>query len=165
MTRRLRHPVYVLCLAAMWMVLNERLSLGDFLIGYALGAVIVYVHRDFWPYRVRLRKPRTLAHLVGVFAMEVVKANLQVARIVLRRRIAVRPAFIALPLRLTDDLTITALANMITLTPGTLSVDVAEDRSALYVHCLSTDDVDAVRAQIIHDFERPLAETVRCSPL
>ena len=77
----------------------------------------------------------------------------------------IRPALIVVPLALTDDLQITLLANMITLTPGTLTLDVAPDRSALYVHCLAASDPDAVRAQIAETFEQPLIQGVACSPL
>jgi multicomponent K+:H+ antiporter subunit E len=161
----LRHPVYCGVLALTWMVLNESFTLGDLVVGYGLGLLILLVHRDFWTERVRVVRPGTALRLVAVFGWEIVKANLQVARIVLAPRIAVQPAFIALPLRLRNDLTITMLANMITLTPGTLSVDVADDRSALYVHCLSAADVESVREQILRDFEQPLTEIVQVTPL
>jgi len=160
-----RHPIYNAVLALVWMALNDGFTIGDFLIGYVLGFLILHVHQAFWNERVQIVRPGAALRLLAVFLWEVVKANVQVARIVLDPRIPITPAFIALPLTLKDDFTITTLANMITLTPGTLSVDVADDRSALYVHCLSTDDVEAVREQILRDFERPLNEAIRCSPL
>ncbi len=161
----MRYPAYNAVLALVWMALNHGFTIGDFLIGYTLGMLILYVHQAFWSERVRIVRPGTALRLMGVFLWEVVKANVQVARIVLDPRVPITPAFIAIPLTLKDDFTITTLANMITLTPGTLTVDIAKDRSALYVHCLSTDDVEAVRAQIKRDFERPLDEAIRCSPL
>lgn len=161
----LRHPVYTGFLAITWMVLQERFTPADFLIGYLLGALIVYVCRSFWVERVLVRRPFAAVRLAGVFLREVVKANLDVAWLVVQPRLDVKPAFFVLPLDLEDDLQITALANMITLTPGTLTAEVAPDRSALYVHCLSTDDVDKVREQIKRQFERPLLESIRCSPL
>ena len=165
MKRWLRHPLYTAVLAIIWMVLQERLTLGDFLVGYLVGGIVVWVCRDFWTVRVTIRRPAVFVALILDFLREVVKANLQVAWIVIRPRPDVRPAFIAIPLDLTDDFAITALANMITLTPGTLSVDLADDRSALWVHCLSTDDVDAVREQIKRQFEQPLQKAIACSPL
>jgi multisubunit Na+/H+ antiporter MnhE subunit len=164
-TRWLRHPIYTAVLALTWMVLHERFTPADFLIGYVVAAVIVYVHRDFWTERVRVRRLGTAVRLAAAFLREVVIANVQVAWIVVQPRLRIRPAFIVLPLALDDDLLITALGNMITLTPGTLTVDVAPDRSALYVHCLSAADVEAVRAQIKRQFEGPLKEAIRCSPL
>jgi multicomponent K+:H+ antiporter subunit E len=165
MKRWLPHPLYTAGLAAAWMILQEHLTVADFLVGYAVGAIIVYICRNFWAEHVHVRQPLGTLHLAWVFIREIILANLQVARIVLQPRLRLRPAFIVLPLVLRDDFKITALANMITLTPGTLTVDVAPDRSALYVHCLSADDVDAVRAQIKEQFEEPLTRIIECSPL
>jgi multicomponent K+:H+ antiporter subunit E len=163
--RWLRHPVYATILALAWMVLQERLTLGDFVMGYALATLIIYLCRYFWTEKVWVRRPGMALRLALTFAREIVVANLQVAWIVIQPRIEITPAFLVLPLKLRDDLLITTLGNMITLTPGTLTVDVAPDRSGLFVHCLSAPDVDAVRRQIKQQFEAPLAESIACSPL
>ena len=160
----LRHPRYAAVLAVMWMVLQRRLMLVDLLIGYVVGLVVAWVCRDFWTERVRIRRPADMLRLLLEFLREVVVANLQVAWIIVQPKLPIRPAFIALPLELRDDLQITALASIITLTPGTLTIDVAPDRSALYVHCLVAPDPDAVRAQIKRVFEQPLVAGMTCSP-
>jgi multisubunit Na+/H+ antiporter MnhE subunit len=160
-----RHPVYTSVLAFSWMILQGRLALTDLVIGYAVGLVVVWLCYDFWAERVTIRKAGTMLRLAAVFVKEMILANLHVAWIIVQPKMPIRPAFIVLPLALRDDLQIAALANMITLTPGTLTIDVAPDRSALYVHCLDASDADAVRAQIKRQFEAPLAEGVQCSPL
>ena len=71
---------------------------------------------------------------------------------------ALRPAIIAYPLTVKSDAEITLLANMITLTPGTLSIDVAEDRSVIYVHVLQLGDREALVAGIANGFERRIRE-------
>lgn len=161
----MRHPVYAAVLAVMWMILQRRLDLVDFLIGYLVALLVVWLCRDFWTERVTVRNATALLRLLATFLRELIVANLQVASIIVRPTMPIRPAFLVLPLALRDDLQITILANMITLTPGTLTVDVAPDRSALWVHCLAAEDVDAVRAQIKRQFEAPLAEGIACSPL
>jgi multisubunit Na+/H+ antiporter MnhE subunit len=161
----MRHPIYAGVLAVMWAILQRRLDVADLALGYGVGLAIVWLCRDFWTERVTIRHAGTMLRLLGDFSREVVRANLQVAWIIVRPSMPIRPAFIVLPLALRDDLQITALASMITLTPGTLTIDVAPDRSALYVHCLAAPDPDAVRAQITRLFERPLARGVTCSPL
>jgi multisubunit Na+/H+ antiporter MnhE subunit len=165
MKRLLPHPRYTAGLAVAWMVLQERFTFADFIVGYVLAAMVVYMCRNFWADRIWVKQPLGALRLALVFMREIAMANLQVAAIVLRPRMRVQPVFIKLPLKLRDDFKITALANMITLTPGTLTVDVAEDRSALYVHCLSAADADAVRRQIKESFEKPLEKVVECSPL
>ncbi len=163
--RLFRHPLYALVLAIAWMMLQGRASVGDFVVGYAVATLVVWLCRHFWSERVTVRRPVVLLRLAATFLRELLLANLHVAWIIVQPRLPIQPAFIVVPLALRDDLAITALANMITLTPGTLTVDVAPDRSALWVHCLSVADADAVRAQIKRDFERPLVEGITCSPL
>jgi multicomponent Na+:H+ antiporter subunit E len=72
-----------------------------------------------------------------------------------------RPGVVAVPLDARTDAEITLLANLITLTPGTLSLDVSADRSFLYVHAMYVDDVNDVKRQIKDGFERRLLEVMR----
>lgn len=160
-----RHPVYASVLALAWMMLQERATVATVLVGYGVATLVIWICRDFWSERVRVRRPLVMLRLAATFLRELVVANLQVAWIILQPGLPIRPAFIVVPLALRDDLAITALANMITLTPGTLTVDVAPDRSALWVHCLSARDADAVREQIKRQFETPLQDGITCSPL
>lgn len=160
----MRHPLYAGVLAAMWAIMQHRLDVADLLVGYLVALAVVWVCRDFWTERVTIRSAGSLLRLLAVFVKELIVANLQVAWIVIHPRLPIRPALIELPLALRDDLQITGLATLITLTPGTVTVDVAPDRSALHVHCLVTDDADAVRAQIKRQFEQPIQKGIACSP-
>jgi multicomponent Na+:H+ antiporter subunit E len=69
-----------------------------------------------------------------------------------------RPGVVAVPLELQTDAAITLLANLITLTPGTLSLDVSADRRVLYVHTMYLDDVEQFRREIKEGFERRVIE-------
>jgi multicomponent Na+:H+ antiporter subunit E len=71
------------------------------------------------------------------------------------------PAIIAFPLSVSRDVEITILANLITLTPGTLSVDVSADRKWLYVHALDCKDPEALKQSIADGFERRVIEAFR----
>lgn len=156
------HPVFAAVLAAVWCLLERSFTWPTFVVGYALAAGTLWLTSAFWPWRVRLRRPGVLLRLLGTFALSVVAANLRVAWLALAPGRATRPARLTVPLALDHELAITALAWMITLTPGTLSVDLAPERDRLYVHCLDTDDPDAVVAQIKRQFEGPLKEVLRC---
>ena len=95
------------------------------------------------------------------FARELLLANLRVAWLVLRPRGRLRPAIVALPLDVQSDLAIQLLAATITLTPGTLSLDVASDRRTLYVHVVDLGpggDVDAFVRATKATFERRIKE-------
>jgi len=68
---------------------------------------------------------------------------------------------VAVPLDARSDMEITLLANLITLTPGTLSLDVSDDRSVLYVHGMFVEDAQLMREQIKNGFERRVLELLR----
>jgi multicomponent Na+:H+ antiporter subunit E len=72
-----------------------------------------------------------------------------------------KPGIFAFPLTVNRDFEITLLANMITLTPGTLSVDVSDDRGTLYVHALDCSDPEATKRDIANGFERKILEAFR----
>ncbi len=91
-------------------------------------------------------------------AKELLLANLHVARAILAPNARLKPLIVAVPLSLTRDLDITFLANLITLTPGTLSLDVSEDRKVLWVHALHAEEPDALRREIKDGFERRIQE-------
>jgi multicomponent Na+:H+ antiporter subunit D len=97
------------------------------------------------------------------FLWELIIANLRVARDVLTPQDYMKPRVIAIPLDARTDAEITALAYVISLTPGTLSLDVSTDRRTLFIHALYAPDADAVRREIKQGFERRLLELMRGS--
>jgi multicomponent Na+:H+ antiporter subunit E len=96
--------------------------------------------------------------LAGFFLWELVLANLRVAFDVLTPRHRMRPGIIAVPLAARSDLEITLFANLISLTPGSLSLDVSDDRRVLYVHATYLEDAEALRARVKRAFERRVVE-------
>lgn len=92
------------------------------------------------------------------FIYEVVRANVQVAVLVFTNQKKITPAIIEYPLKVQKDYQILALSSMITLTPGTLSLAVSDDRKSLYVYVLQTADPDQTIAEIRNGFERRLLE-------
>ena len=105
-----------------------------------------------------MMRPYRILKLLAVFLGEFAVSVFRVSRLVLSPRMHFTPAAFRYPLALTSDRQITLLANMITLTPGTLTVDVTEDRSALIVHAIDCPDVDAACADIRDGFERLIRE-------
>ncbi len=101
---------------------------------------------------------RPVPRLIGVMLYDIVRCNLQVARLVLGPRTALHPGWIWIPLDLTNIHGITALASLITLTPGTVSAELSDDRRYLLVHVLDLRDPDAEVAQIKSRYEAPLKE-------
>ena len=99
--------------------------------------------------------------LLLLFLRELIVSALKVAWLVVQPRLNIRPAIIAYPLTVTTDLQIALLANMITLTPGTLSVDVSADRKTLYVHAIDMESKEDLIGSIAAGFERKILEVLR----
>ena len=87
--------------------------------------------------------------------------NVRVAIDVLSPTASLRPGIISIPLDVQTDEEIMLLVNLIMLTPGTLALDVSSDRRELFLHVMSADDPDAVRAQIKNGFERRVLGVMR----
>lgn len=91
---------------------------------------------------------------------ELVISTLKVAKVTISPKLSIRPGVIALPIPGDTDLEITVLANLITLTPGTLSLDVSPDKKVLYVHSIDIADPDALRDEIKYKLERRVRKLV-----
>lgn len=158
----LPHPLLTPVLAVIWLLLNNSVAPGQVLLGLLLGWTIPRFTLGFWPERVRIRHPALLLRFVGIFLHDVLIANLAVARLICAGPHRLRPAFVIVPLDITDDLAISLLANTICLTPGTVSARLSADRRQLLVHALDCPDPAALVATIKTRFEAPLKEILEC---
>ena len=139
-----------------WVAVTGSLTAANLLLGLVLAIVATWLLRRTFTLPPFWRRTWAIVSLTLLFLRELLMSAIRVAAIVLKPdvRSAIRPAIIAFPLSVTSDAEITLLANLITLTPGTLSVDVADDRSVLYVHVLDLADRDALIAEIANGFEK-----------
>jgi multicomponent Na+:H+ antiporter subunit E len=136
-------------LALIWVSLSGHFTAINLLIGFVLGYLILaYALRDLPAFANYGGKVPRFVRFVGFFIKELVKSNLRVAHDVLTPAHHMRPAVIAFPLIAQSDGEITILANLISLTPGTLSLDVSSDRKVLYIHVMYFDDEAEVHASI-----------------
>ncbi|QYO77905.1 Na+/H+ antiporter subunit E [Devosia salina] len=150
----------VVILALIWAGISGNFTGLNLVFGGLIGGVAVLVLREALASPRTLRRVRRVVSLTLLFVYELMVSAVRVAIVVVRPDIskAVRPAIIAFPLTVKSDAEITLLANMITLTPGTLSVDVSADKSVLYVHALHMDDRKAMIADIASGFEKKVSE-------
>jgi multicomponent Na+:H+ antiporter subunit E len=99
--------------------------------------------------------------LLGLLVFEIVLSAVRVAWLVVRPGAPLRPGIIAYPLTLTTEAQITLLANMITLTPGTLSLDVSADRKTLYIHSIDLESREKLIGSIAAGFETKVVQVLR----
>jgi multicomponent Na+:H+ antiporter subunit E len=92
------------------------------------------------------------------YIKEILISNITVARDVLFFNNHLKPGFILLPIDTLNERQILILSNIITMTPGTLAMDVADDQKNLFLHSLYVEDADQLRQQLIEDYVTPIRE-------
>ena len=144
-----------LLLAVVWAMLTGTFTLASLLTGFVLGFAALWIISPL------LEAPggyfmRTIywGRLVVMFHYELVVSSIDVLWDVVTPRHRSRPAIIDMPLDVRSDAGILLVTNLISLTPGTLSIDVSADRSTLRVHAMFGEDPDAVRRQLKGGMER-----------
>jgi multicomponent Na+:H+ antiporter subunit E len=150
-----------LLLGLTWAAMTGEISEGSILTGLALGYVILYFLQDLLGLSLKTLKILPLARLVAYFLRDLVAATLRVAYDVVTPKHRMRPGVIALPLEAKTDEEITLLAGLISLTPGTLALEVSPDRRNLFIHVMYLEDPDAVRREIKEGLERRMLEVMR----
>lgn len=159
--RLLPSPLTSAALLLAWLMLNESVAPGQWLLGAMLGLVIPWLLAPLRPTHAALRSWPALLRLVGVVLWDIVRSNLEVARRVLGRDAAIQPRFVWVPIDLRDPLAIVLLGGIVTTTPGTISAELSDDRRWLLVHALHAPDeaaAAAIATDIKRRYEAPLAE-------
>ena len=155
------HVWGVVVLPLVWMALTGDFSPANFLIGFLVSSLALWISNPgagSAPAVVYLRRVWRWLAFAGFFLGELVLASLRIFWDILTPRHRMRPAIIAIPLDLEGDVAVTFLANLITLTPGTLSLDIDEERRVLYVHAMYVDEVEDFRQDIKRRYERRVKE-------
>lgn len=153
--------VIAVVFAIVWAAVTGSLSPLNLVLGFLLGLLAVWIiRRDFVGGRTVFR-PLRLLSLAILFIKELAMSAWRVAVLVASPKMDLKPGIFAFPLTVDRDIEITLLANLITLTPGTLSVDVSEDRRFLYVHALDCSDPVGTKRDIAGGFERKILEAFR----
>lgn len=145
--------VSALALALIWSMVSGGFSPGNLAFGFVLGLVALWLVRHRFGAGA-FDRGWEVVKLLTLFIYELFASSVRVAVDVLRPNPDFRPAIVAVPLDLDDPAAITVLANLISLTPGTLSVDVSDDCKTLYIHAMDASDPDALREDLKQGFER-----------
>jgi len=148
-------------LALGWAAATGNFSLANLLLGALIGGFCLFLIRGqiggapFWSKALRVMS------LALLFAEELILSALRVGLLVLRPRLKLKPILLAFPLTATSDIEITLLANLVTLTPGTLSVDISADRRFLLIHAIDVGDREALILSIREGLEAKVMEACR----
>lgn len=145
-----------LLLAFVWSALNGSTSLSGLVVGFIIGYVVLYVMQPLFGAQRYFTAIFDAVSLFLFFLYELLISSLKVAWDVITPMQKSKPAVIAVPIDGTTNAEITLLANLISLTPGSLSLDISDDQSHLLVHAMFVDDPDAY----IHDIKRGMEKRV-----
>ncbi|RRH73449.1 Na+/H+ antiporter subunit E [Falsigemmobacter faecalis] len=159
MIRLIPHPLLSLALVFMWLLLTS-FSLGHLVLGAMLGLVIGWIFRLLEPERPKLRRIWPLVKLSGIVALDILRSNIAVARLILTRgrHGKRRSEFLEVPLELKDPHALALLAMIVTATPGTAWLSHDMDSGILILHVFDLVEEDDWRTLIHNRYETLLME-------
>jgi multicomponent Na+:H+ antiporter subunit E len=148
-------------LTIVWVFLTGSMATINFIFGFLLSYLVLWIiSRDNTGSKYFRIVPKVFGFIL-FFLYELIKANIQVAIEVITPKNNMKPGIVGVPLDANTDLEITLLANIISLTPGTLSLDISEDKTTLYVHGMYVENKAEFIRNIKNGFEKRLLEILR----
>ncbi|MGH7930815.1 MAG: Na+/H+ antiporter subunit E [Candidatus Binatia bacterium] len=150
-----------LLLALNWAAITGLFTWSNVLVGFILAYPVLFIAQRAVGSPTYFRRIDHVLRFAVFYVWQLILANLRVAYDVMTPRLRMRPGVVAIPLDAKTDAEITMLANLITLTPGSVSLDVSSDRRFLYLHAMYIDDVEEFRESIKSTIERRVLEVLR----
>lgn len=139
-------------LAFIWIFLSGSYTLNNLLLGFILGLGFVYLFSRILPERFYFIKIYKILKLAVVFFVELLKANIDVLKIVLQPKLKNEPGFFVYHTDLKTDWQIVLLSNLITLTPGTVVLGISDDRRKIYIHSIDfstkEEEVEGIKSSL-----------------
>lgn len=154
--------IYNILISLLWALLTGKVSVGNLALGFVLGYFsLTLLYPSTGKKNSYFQKTIQGVHFALFFVKELIVSSYRVAIDIVKPLPLMRPGVIGIPLYAETDLEITMLANIISLTPGTLSLDVSPDRKTLYIHAMYVINPDDLRKEIKDGLERRLLELLR----
>lgn len=147
-------------LAIVWIFLTGHFTYTNFIFGFVLGYIVILLTRPLEGCSKYSRKIPSVIGFALFFIWELLKANFRLAYDVVTPRDYMRPGIVSYKLEAESDIEITLLMNLISLTPGTLSLDVSSDKKVLYIHAIYVGETQEFREEM-RQFECRLLEVLR----
>jgi multicomponent K+:H+ antiporter subunit E len=159
MTRWLPYPILFAALVAFWLLLNQSISPGQILLGSIVAAVASWAMSALAPPQTNIKRFRSILHLLGRVAIDILHSNVDVAKTILgRTQRTANSGFLLVPLTLRDQYGLAALACIIAATPGTAWINYDSARSELLIHILNLHDRETWTQIIKQRYESLLLE-------
>lgn len=158
--------VWNILLAVIWAIALGPMTPFNLVVGFVVGYLMLALawRLGLGDQNQRINYFRRVFQVLSFlvfFSKEMVAANIKMAYYTVQPLSRLRPGIVSVPIDGMSDIEITTLANLITLTPGTLSLDISEDNTRLIVHCMDASDPEAVEREIREGFQRRVKELMR----
>lgn len=160
MSLRPAYPLFAACVLVFWLMLNQSVSIGHMILGTVLGLFGSFTLGRLQDPGLRPGNPRAILRLAAHVAVEIVRSNIAVARIVLSRSAPRRSGFLTVRLELKDPHALAVLSAILTATPGSLWVDFDPTDGRLLIHVLDLID-EETWIGIVKGYEARLQEIFR----
>ncbi len=147
-------------LAIGWASLMGSFSLASLAAGFVVGYLALWIARPLFGESTYFLRVWRVLRLAGLFLYELLVSSFRVAWDVVTPSHLSQPGIIAMPLDAKGDTEILLVASLISLTPGTLSLDVSPDRKTLYVHGMFVEDPEALKRELKEGMERSVIEAM-----
>lgn len=135
-----------LLIAMVWMLLHDVWNVLTFTIGFILGFFIIYSFRRFFPTPFYGRKLWAILKLIYLFGIDLVMSSIVVIGHVIRPKLNIQPGIFKMETKLKTDWELAMLINLLTLTPGSVVMEIAKEEGVLYVHAM---DVKSSKQSVI----------------
>lgn len=147
---------WTLLLFLMWLILSANLQSANIVIGLGVSFILALLYEKMFTHRkIEFINPYYLTLYLFILAKNIITSNLQIAKRTLSRDMHLAPAIVAVKTELKSDWKKLLLANSVTLTPGTLTLDLKDD--TLYIHIIECKNMQD-KAEITKEFETIIAK-------
>lgn len=146
-----------------WSGITGEFSLGNLFLGFLLGYLILLISKPIFPESTYTSNVVRAVYLALLFVKELVLSSIRVSKEILKPNLQLTSGVVGIPLEAAEtDVEITLLANIITVTPGTLSLDVSDDKKTLYVHSMYiTSDIEGFKKEIKNGYEKQILRLIQ----
>jgi multicomponent Na+:H+ antiporter subunit E len=148
-------------LAFGWAAIHESIKLSTIALGFVLGFLVLYVNSALFGNTTYFKRVTTFASLPAYFLWELIVSSIKVLLVILTPGMPHKSGIIAYELKAKTDAEITLLACLITLTPGTMSLEISKDHRILFIHTMFADDPIELKQSIEQRLEKLVLEVMR----
>ncbi|MDD4565809.1 MAG: Na+/H+ antiporter subunit E [Eubacteriales bacterium] len=150
-----------LLIGLLWVFFQDDWSVLTFFSGYLFGLLVIFILRRFLPTKFYLFNLHAMIKLLFLFIVEIVVSSFVVIGIIIRPKMNIKPGIFSMETTLKGDIEVTLLALLITLTPGSVVVEISQDNKIFYIHTMDIPDLSNSVLQSKDRFENAIKKVTR----